>query len=172
MRQPVDREPVILQVATAQLWPVVERLGQLYRHDLSEFRGMVPRADGLFAFDQLPSFLGAADRVAHLIRWGRTVAGFALTRHPSDGPSSVAAFFVVRALRRRSVGHRAASELLHGRPGGWEITFQEENPGAARFWRAVAASVGTGWREERRPVPGKPQLPPDTWLLLDVPTPA
>jgi hypothetical protein len=37
--------------ATAEEWPVVEQLAQLERHDLSQFRGYVPRADGTYAFD-------------------------------------------------------------------------------------------------------------------------
>jgi predicted acetyltransferase len=78
-------------------------------------------------------------------------------------------FFVVRAARRQRVGYRAAVELLHLHPGRWAIPFQEENPGAARFWRRLASEIaGSGWREERRPVPEKPQIPPDSWLFLSV----
>ena len=45
--------------------------------------------------------------------------------------------------------------------------FQEANQGAVRFWRRVATDVvGTARREELRPVPGKPDVQPDTGLLL------
>lgn len=144
---------------------MIERLAQLERHDLSEFRGYTPDADGVFAFDALPSFFGEPDRRAYLIRSGPTLAGFTLTRGLADGATSIFAFFVVRALRRRGVGHRAALELLRLRPGPWGIAFQEENPGAARFWRRVAtACVGSAWREERRPGAGGT---PDVWIRLD-----
>ena len=74
---------------------------------------------------------------------------------------------MLRARRRHRVGHDAAVTALREHPGAWEIAFQEENPGAARFWRRVATDVaGTSWREERRPVPGKPEIPPDVWLML------
>ncbi|MET0161600.1 MAG: GNAT family N-acetyltransferase, partial [Microbacteriaceae bacterium] len=54
-------------------------------------------------------------------------------------------------------------------PGRWQIPFQEENVTAARFWRGVAAEVAAGGvDEERRPVPGKPHIPPDVWLSLTV----
>ena len=42
--------------ATTEEWPVVERLAQLERHDLSQFRDYVPRADGTYAFDNLDLF--------------------------------------------------------------------------------------------------------------------
>ncbi|MDQ1484203.1 MAG: hypothetical protein QOF35_2279, partial [Actinomycetota bacterium] len=29
-------------------------------------------------------------------------------------------------------------------------------------------AVGTDWKEERRPVPNNPEIPPDTWLLLSL----
>ena len=54
-------------------------------------------------------------------------------------------------------------------PGPWQIPFQEENVAAARFWRRVAAEVAVdGVDEKRRPVPGKPHIPPDVWLTFVV----
>ncbi|UGY94242.1 GNAT family N-acetyltransferase [Streptomyces gobiensis] len=162
----MNNPQVLVQEATDAQRSVIERLAQLERHDLSAFRGYTPDADGVFAFDRLPNFFSEPDRHAYLIHYGETLAGFALTRGLSDGGTSVYAFFVVRALRRRSVGHRAALELLRLRPGRWGIAFQEENAGAARFWRQVAtAAVGTAWQEELRPGPAG--MAPDTWLLLD-----
>ena len=81
--------------------------------------------------------------------------------------------FVVRAVRRLGVGRTAALHTLAGHGGRWEVAFQEENHGAARFWRRVAddavSELGARTREQLRPVPGKPQVPPDTWLVLDLP---
>jgi predicted acetyltransferase len=159
---------VSVRLVTEDSRPVIERLAQLERHDLSEFRGYTPGADGMFAFDQLPLFFSEPDRRAYVIHYGTTLAGFTLTRGLPDGATSISAFFIVRALRRQAVGHQAALELLRLRPGPWAIAFQEQNAGAARFWRQLAtAAVGSQWSEEQRPVPGKPWLPPDSWLLLD-----
>jgi predicted acetyltransferase len=78
-------------------------------------------------------------------------------------------FFVVRAARREGVGHAAAMGVFQLYPGRWEIPFQEENPAAAVFWRRVATdAVGPGWTLESRPVPGKPHIPPDSWIMLTV----
>ncbi|MQA27434.1 MAG: GNAT family N-acetyltransferase [Micromonosporaceae bacterium] len=163
--------PVTVRNVTEESRLVVERLGQLYRHDLSEFRGYMPRSDGTLAFDKLALLFSEPDRHAHLIYHGATLAGFALTRRLPDQAMSVFAFFVVRALRRQGVGNRAAHDLLVARwPGPWAIAFQEENAGAARFWRrAATTAVGTAWREEKRsvPPPAPADLPPDTWLLLN-----
>ena len=50
-----------------------------------------------------------------------------------------------------------------------EMFAEEHNVAAARFWRRVATSVvGENVREEHRPVPGKPQVPPDVWITITV----
>ncbi|MET8684711.1 GNAT family N-acetyltransferase [Streptomyces sp. NPDC004732] len=154
--------------------PVVERLAQLYRHDMSEFLGHLPAADGTYAFSKLPLFFDEPGRTALLIQHGSAPVGFVLTRPMPEGATSISAFFVVRALRRRGVGHQAALQLLRSRPGAWGIAFQPANAGAARFWRGVAtAAVGSDWREESRPVPAQAPVdaPDDQWILLNTDRP-
>jgi predicted acetyltransferase len=148
--------------------PVIERLWQLYLHDLSEFRGTMPDEHGSFKAGRLPAYLvDDDDRGAYLIASEGRVGGFVLLRGLVHQPRTIGEFFVLRALRRRRVGHDAAVIALREHPGAWEIAFQEENAGAATFWRRVASDVaGTSWFEERRPVPGKPGIPPDVWLML------
>ncbi len=80
----------------------------------------------------------------------------------------MAAFFIVRGVRRKRFGHNAALEMLRRHPGVWEIPFQEVNAGAACFWRELAElAVGHEWTEETRPVPMKPQIPDDVWITLN-----
>jgi predicted acetyltransferase len=149
---------------------VLERLWQLYRHDLSEFRGSMPDEDGLYTPGHLPDYREPdPDRSASLIRHDGRPAGFVLLRGLVSGPHLMAEFFVVRAARRRRVGEAAARAAFAAHPGAWAVPFQDENPAAARFWRRVVpdAAARSSIREERRPVPGKPHLPPDVWLLFD-----
>ncbi|MDA2815126.1 GNAT family N-acetyltransferase [Nocardiopsis sp. RSe5-2] len=169
MDTPAPSAPVVtVEPVGDESRDLVERLGQFERHDMSEFRGGVPGEDGTFPFPRLPLFFDEPEREVLLIRADGAVAGFALTRPLPDGSTSIGAFFILRGLRRGRVGLRAALALLRLRPGRWSIAFQEDNPGAARFWRRVAdAAAGDAWREERREVPGRPELPPDTWILLD-----
>jgi predicted acetyltransferase len=143
-----------------------EQLWQLYQHDLSQFRGTRPDHSGRFPEGRFPLFFTEPDRCGHLIRTGPAPVGFALVRGLIDGPAVMGEFFVVRAVRRRGVGLAAARAVVAEHPGPWEIPFQEENPGAARFWREVATDLaGDAWHEERRPVPHRPHES-DTWLSL------
>lgn len=163
----MDRQTRLEAVGPARQ-PVLARLWQMYRHDLGEFRDSPPDEDGAYREHELPAFFtGDADRQPYLIRHGDALGGFALVLGATTEPRKVYAFFVVRALRRKKVGYCAAREMLHRHPGAWEIAFQEENPGAARFWRQVAVEAADARsREERRPVPGKPWLPPDTFIVF------
>ena len=147
--------------------PVVERVWQLYRHDLSESRDSLPNADGLFKPGHLPTFFGDPDRCGYLILRDDLPVGFALVQGLGFEPRMIADFFVIRAVRREGIGHAVAAELLRRYPGAWEIGFQEENRGAPEFWRRVVTDVvGETWREELRPVPGKPHIPDDHVLVF------
>jgi predicted acetyltransferase len=168
-----------MRPVTAETRPVVERLWQLYRHDLSEFRGAhgpsgfrgsLPDEDGTFHLRTLlPFFEEAPDRAAYVFYSGHNPVGFAFVSRLTSEVRLMSEFFVVRGLRGHGVGRAAVDELFARHPGEWEIPFQENNVAAARFWRRVALSVaGDRVREDRRPVPGKPQIPPDVWITIDV----
>ena len=155
--------------------PALGRLWQLYRHDLSEFRGThgqegfvgsLPGADGAFHTRGLDPYLAAdPDRVAYVFLRGESPVGFAFVSRLTAGPTLMSEFFVVRGLRGRGEARFAAEQVLARHPGVWEIPFQEANARAARFWRSFG---GADAREERRPVPGKPEIPHDVWLTLRV----
>ena len=163
---------VSVDLVTDESRPILVRLWQLYMHDLSEFRGTMPDAEGQYATERLATFFDDPDRACYLIRHGSNIAGLALIRGVSSEPRVMGEFFIVRGARRHGVGYQAAVALLSAHPGRWEIAFQEQNTTAARFWRQVATDVvGTTCVEERRPIPGKPDLRPDTWLVLTTPAP-
>ena len=72
-------------------------------------------------------------------------------------------------MRRHGVGFQVATELIPRYPGHWEIGFQANNVGVPEFWRRVVTHiVGTDWREESRPVPNKPHVPHDHFIVFDV----
>jgi predicted acetyltransferase len=146
---------------------VIERLGQLERHDLSPFTGDLPGPDGLFDFPRLSRFFTDADHHAYLIHSDGWLAGFCLTRPFEGGASIIHSFFVVHALRRQGVGLAAATDLLRSRPGHWAIPFVEQNAPAARFWRQVATDVvGENWTHELRRTPHNGDT--FTFLHIDV----
>ena len=80
------------------------------------------------------------------------------------------AFWTAPAARRGGLGLALASHVVAAHPGPWAIAFQHDNT------RRAAASGG-GWPTElfgpegdgldrgaMRPVPGKPEVPPDHWI--------
>ena len=76
-------------------------------------------------------------------------------------------FFVVRAARRQGVGHEVVEGLFTRFGGRWEIGFQGEQP---RRTGVLAPGRdrrgGDGGKEERRPVPDKPHIPEDHFIVL------
>ena len=128
--------------------------------------GSLPAADGAFHTRGLDPYLVTDPaRVAYLFRRGDSPVGFAFVSRLTSGPTLMSAFFLVRGLRGRGEARFAAEQVLARHPGVWEIPFQEANVRAARFWRGLG---GASAREERRPVPGKPEIPHDVWLTVTV----
>ncbi|WP_391858785.1 GNAT family N-acetyltransferase [Streptomyces rhizosphaerihabitans] len=146
--------------------PAVERLWLLFRHDLSEFGGQLPRPDGTFRDERLhAAFTDPDDWSPYLFTAGRHPVGFAFVRALAGPTRVLNSFFVVRGVRRTGIGLRAACEVVARHPGPWTVAFQDSNPGAVRFWRRVASEIaGDAWTEERRPVHGRPDLAPDVWI--------
>ncbi|WP_206061439.1 hypothetical protein [Nonomuraea basaltis] len=60
---------------------------------------------------------------------------------------------------------KVVREVISRHPGPWKIAFQDPNTPAVAFWRRVATEIaGDAWTEERRPVPKRPDVPPDVWI--------
>lgn len=160
-------EPVSVSVrpATPADRPALERLWLMFRHDMSAFDGSLPAHDGTFRSDRLEAALAGAGWAAYLLHCGPYPAGLAFVRGVGGPARVMNSFFVARGVRGTGVGLSAAREVVARHPGRWEIPFQDANAVAVRFWRRVAAEVaGDAWTEERRPVPGRPDLPPDVWI--------
>lgn len=145
---------------------VLERLWLMFRHDLSEFQGQLPRPDGSYRSEWLEAVLdGDPNWAGYLFHAGENPVGFAFVRALTQPVRVLNAFFIVRPMRRHGVGLRAVQEVVAHHPGPWEVAFQESNATAVHFWRRVAAAVsGEEWSEEKRPVPGDPSTPPDVWI--------
>jgi predicted acetyltransferase len=161
-------EPVELVQVGRSDRAVLENLGQLYRHDLSESYGLLPNPAGTFNNRRLDEFRAGteSDHRAWLIQAAGGLGGFVMIQ-PHDEAMSISDFFVVRALRRTGVGREAARLAIRLVPGPWLIGFQRYNPGVERFWSQVATeAVGEGaWTmQDEPPVDGRP---PDTWISFE-----
>lgn len=158
----------VVRPAGAADHAVLERLWLMFRHDMSEFQGGLPNADGTFRSDRLTAAFTDPDRRAYVLTSDDRPAGFAIVRGLAAPTRVLNSFFVVRGARRRGVGLAAVRDVVRRHPGPWEVAFQDANTGAVRFWRKVAAALaGARWTEERRAVPGRPELPPDAWISFD-----
>jgi predicted acetyltransferase len=153
--------------------PILERLWLLFRHDMSEFSEVMPNPDGTFRSDRLHAAFTQVDWAPYLLTSGESPVGLAFVRSLTGPTRVLNSFFVVRGVRRTGIGLRSVQEVLAKHPGPWEVAFQEGNVAAVGFWRRIATEiVGDAWTEERRPVPGRPDMPPDTWISFTVPTEA
>ncbi|WP_406016159.1 GNAT family N-acetyltransferase [Streptomyces sp. NBC_00984] len=153
--------------------PTLERLWSLFRHDMSAFSGVLPDPDGTFRSDRLHAAFTQAGWAPYLLTSGEFPVGLALVRGLTGPTRVLSSFFVVRGVRRTGIGLCAVRQVAARYPGPWEVAFQEGNIAAVGFWRRVATEVaGEAWTEERRPVPGRPDLPPDTWISFTAPAEA
>jgi predicted acetyltransferase len=145
---------------------VLERLWLMFRHDMSEFQGQLPRPDGSYRIEWLEKVLtGDPDWVGYLFYSGDSPVGFCFMRALSQPVRVLNAFFMVRPVRRNGLGLRAVREVLAYHPGPVDVAFQENNPNAVRFWHRVATDAsGDVWTSERRPIAGKPDATPDVWI--------
>ncbi|UNT00746.1 GNAT family N-acetyltransferase [Streptomyces tubbatahanensis] len=147
---------------------VVERLWLMFSHDISEFDGRLPNADGTFRSDRLQTAFSESGWAPYLLTSGESPAGFAFVRGVSAPTRVLNSFFVVRGARRTGIGLHAVQEIVAKHPGPWEVAFQDANSSAVRFWRRVATEIADdAWTEERRPVPGRPDVPPDVWISFN-----
>jgi predicted acetyltransferase len=161
--------PPRLQLLEPADRPVVENLWQCYQHDLSEFRGSLPGPDGRYKNSRVTTYLDSPDHSTYLIKVDDAPAGFVMVRQHDEGSRVLGEFFVVRSLRRQGLGRSVATRVFTRHPGRWELAFQEANIRAVRFWTDVATRlVGNAWTVTPRPVPEKPDVPPDLWLTFQI----
>jgi predicted acetyltransferase len=118
-------------------------------------------------WEQDPNLMANFDLGGYLIYAEQELLGFAMLLGIEKPPVVIGDFFILRTFRRSGIGSNAAKLVMQTQMGPWEIPFQTDNSGAARFWRRVAESLAPGrWSEELRAVPNKPEIPPDAWISL------
>lgn len=146
----------------------VDRLFQLFLHDLSEFQGRLPNSSGRFPHDWVNNAFDDPAWAGYLLTVGENPVGFSLVRALDQERRILNSFFVVRGMRRRGIGLASALAVLGCHPGKWDVAFQDANQAAAAFWRRVAdAAAGPAWSEERRTVAERPDVPPDVWISFE-----
>ncbi|MEO7017334.1 MAG: GNAT family N-acetyltransferase [Leifsonia sp.] len=160
-------------------WMIVAWLWQAFRQDLSPVVNGLPYSDGRYQTAELQKF-PSPDRTGYIAWRPHPNTGedapvaFALVDGLQGPARGIAAFWVAPPLRREGLGRLFAREVLGKHDGPWRIGFQHENGGASAFWRNVADEVfgPNGWSEGKEPVPGKPDVPPDHFIVSIADPPA
>jgi predicted acetyltransferase len=162
---------VSVRTASDDQWRIVAWLWQLFRHDLAIIVNALPYADGRYQAAQLnefpsPNGAGYLAWRAHPKTGEQAPLGFAVVDGLVADRRSMVGFWVAPVVRREGIGRLLAIDVLSRHEGPWSIGFQHENVGAGAFWRDVADAVfGLGrWAETQRPVPGRPDVPPDHFI--------
>lgn len=124
--------------------PIVARLIEQLRHDLSAFRPYALDADGTYGYQHLEAYVTEPAREACLVRVDGELAGFTMTRMLETTEREVAEFFVVRRWRRQGVGQEVAATLFRRHPGPWLVEHDAANVPASRFWPATIRLVADG----------------------------
>ncbi len=139
--RPPDPADVVLVPVEPRERAVLWNLVQLYRHDMSEFRGYELGEDGTYAYDHLDAFLEQADREAWFIRVEGRLAGFVLINRRPDGVWQISEHFVARSSRGRGVGRMALAKAFSLHEGRWTCFVDEVNGISERMCVAAAAEA-------------------------------
>lgn len=127
---------------------LLERMIELYAHELSDIADLPIGADARFGYGPLPSYWSEPTRHPYIVRVNGELAGFILVQQGSQVNGArdvwdVAEFFVLKRHRRRGVGECAAHDVWRQHSGQWEVRVMERNTEALKFWRrAVERFVG------------------------------
>lgn len=146
----------------------LEQLWTMFRHEMSAFTSTLPDERGRFRQERLDAGLSEPGWSAHVFQLGPHPVGFAVLRELDTDEHVISSFFIVHGARRSRIGRAAVTELAAAHPGRWAVAFQDRNEGAAKFWHTVAAELDRSCTFQQRDVPGRPELPSDSWARFCV----
>lgn len=141
----VHETVVTLDAVPREQAPVLESLFELYAYDFSEHVPLELKSNGRFDVPIADEWWTDEGRFPFFVRSDGKLCGFALVKRGSrvSGATDVmdvAEFFVLRGLRRKRIGERAARALFERFPGKWEMRVRRTNLAANQFWSRVVQS--------------------------------
>ncbi|QDZ16755.1 GNAT family N-acetyltransferase [Humibacter ginsenosidimutans] len=144
----------------------MERLWQLFRHDMSAQSGELPDAHGRYRRERLDLALDDTrpDWLASLVLADDAPVGLAVVRGLDQEERVINSFFLVHPVRRGGHGTALVAAIVAEHPGRWAVAFQDTNAAAAAFWPKVAESLDPAFVLEHVAVPHRSDLPPDSWV--------
>jgi predicted acetyltransferase len=136
--------------------PLLQRMLELYQHDLSDLWDQDLDEAGEFGYE-LDRYWADPSCHPYVFRVGGRPAGFALVDARARLPGGafwMDQFFVLRKYRRLGVATRAATALFDHHRGAWQVGQMPGNRPAQAFWRRVIAEVTAGRYVEHTLVDG------------------
>ena len=132
--------PLRLIETTDEIRPIIERLLQLYLHDISEFSSTEP-CDGQYFYKDWQSYWSDPSFKPFVFVLRGKPAGFVLIRKKQfqvgEFQHQICDLFVLRCYRRLGIGEEVARMVFNQFPGRWEIEVSGQNDVAKLFWRQV-----------------------------------
>ena len=144
--------------------PTLDRLWTMFRHDMSAVSGVLPNSCAEFRSERLEMATSQPGWAAYILRMRDAAVGLCIIRGLDAPERVISSFFLVHGARRAGHGRRAVDTVTQQHPGRWAVAYQEANLPAAAFWPSIAQAADPDWTHERRAVPGRPDLPPDSWV--------
>jgi predicted acetyltransferase len=140
-----------IRLATIEQKAVIERLAQLYVHDLSEFMGWDCPYDGVFAVRDMSCFWRPGN-YALLLYSPSHLVGFVLIDRRGANPEAdynMGEFFIMRKFRRQGIGGQVARKIFEALPGLWDVMQLPPNKPAIAFWRRIITEYCQGVFSEK-----------------------
>jgi predicted acetyltransferase len=125
--------------ATASERVLLQRMLELYQHDLSDIWDQDLDANGDYGY-ALDRYWRDPACTPYIIRVDGQAAGFALVDDKVKVPGGtfwMDQFFVMKKYRGRGVGAIAAKRVFALHPGQWQVGQMPANHAAQAFWRRV-----------------------------------
>ncbi|WP_083263944.1 GNAT family N-acetyltransferase [Curtobacterium sp. ER1/6] len=160
--------PLTITASDERHRPELEQLWTMFRHEMTAFTGTLPDKHGRFRQERLDAGLSKPGWSAQILHLGPHPVGFAVIRGLDTKEHVISSFFIVHGARRSQIGRAAVTELTAAHPGWWAVAFHDRNEVAANFWRTVATELDRSCTFEQRDVPGRPELPSDSWVRFCV----
>ncbi len=122
---------------------------ELYLYDFSAFSDDDINEYGYFGYSRIDDYWNEEGRYPFFIRVDGKLAGLVLVRSCSEhndqsDPHNIAEFFVMKKYRRKGIGRVAAMKIFDRFPGGWEISYWQNNLPARGFWKHVIDEYTNG----------------------------
>jgi predicted acetyltransferase len=144
--------PLRLDVVREADQSILERLVQLYLHEMSEHHDHEVDELGQFVYPGLEKFVRENHKIAYLFRVKGKLAGFALVKCletvKGDRVYTTTDFFILNTYRGLGIGEEMARMVFDENHGLWQVPIGNEKDKTRLFWRKIVMRyTGRKFRE-------------------------